>query len=81
MNINIDLSQKLLGFSPDIVPGSVHVRLRPDDDGERPVLADHAHLEVVLRLQELVHVARAVDLQTLLNWVKYAGGFDLLIML
>ena len=41
----------------------VDVRLRPDDDGERPVLSHHPHLEVVLGLQELVEVARAVDLK------------------
>ena len=51
-NLNIgfpELEPLIPEFEPRI-PGfcSVQVRLRPDDDGEGPVLAHHPQLEVVL---------------------------------
>ena len=59
-----DLNHGFPDFNPAFPgdSGSVQVGLRPDDDGECPVLAHHPHLEVILGLQELVHVAGAVDL-------------------
>ena len=45
----------------DVQFHSFHVGLRPDDDSDCHVLAHHPHLEVVLRLQEFVHVFCIVE--------------------